>query len=361
MKIEKKTLGKLSFLLPVMMALTSCSSLGTMQGMHTATGQGAHVKPHVHHTVSHKANSKIQIKSPAVSSDKPHAHAQVAQSTQIKKPSAHTNEVVRPKVMAQPNEVEIVEYVPPVKQTLKPQKPMPSKPLSKPLMITSPIEGQLFLLSVHGVDLQPHKYQKMDGRSIVKNIKRLDAESGDYHFVQVARWDGTHVDQTLVNARTAALLSLIGLGLMENGYIETNFGTVIMVFAGNGYIADIPGHKFQVQLNAAGAGKGKQSHMDKPRKKKHSSKVKHFIDPTPSFDSNDFYIQGNKFVTVKSKHHSVKSAASFKQVSKKTVSHQEKAIQVTDHQFTPQEPPSQFCHVGAPNQEMASSGFTNFI
>ncbi len=134
--------------------------------------------------------------------------------------------------------------------------------------------------------------------------------------MQVARWDGNHIDQTYVNARTAALLSLIGLSMLENGYIETNFGPVIMVFGGNGFIANIPGHKFDVQTRAAGAG---SLHKPSQKHKRFIKSKKHFINyHTPEFDGNDFYIQGSKHITVKSKpiKHAVKSEAVSKQLHK---------------------------------------------
>ncbi len=179
MKMEKKTLGKLSFLLPVMMALTSCSSLGNMQGTHTGQGQGVHgAKPHAHHVASHhQAMHKVKVTSPSLSSNKPHAQAQVIKHTQVAKPSSHTDaEVVARPVPVTKNVIEkpmVVEYVPsaPVKAKVK---------LSKPITAVNPIEGDLYIMNVHSINLTPKKYKKMDDKSVLTNIRRLDAENGSF-------------------------------------------------------------------------------------------------------------------------------------------------------------------------------------
>ncbi len=116
----------------------------------------------------------------------------------------------------------------------------------------SPALNQIWILNVQGLEFNPKQYKKLNDKSVVMNIQRLDKTEGDYHYVQAARWTGSHVDQAVINARTATLMTLIGLDILENGYVNTHFGPTIMVLGGNGHILDLPAHPVELVITSAG-------------------------------------------------------------------------------------------------------------
>jgi hypothetical protein len=278
MKLSKKSLGRLSLLLPVMMAVTSCGTMGNMQNM--PKGQGSH------HTKQSAHVSK-------------HHH-----KTHVK--SSSTTKLVKLVKIPQP-----VSYQ---------QKSVLAHGV--PITHANPVIGDMCILNVHGIDVKPQAYEKINGRTVVNNIHRLDVMDGNYHYIQAARWDGTHVDQTYINARTAELMSLIGLAMLENGYLETNFGTTIMVLGGNGHIVTIPGHQIDLVIRKANSGNhkankiksGKNPHQTKqvnPQSKKisHLHQKKFSQHHLAKVDTNDFYIMGGDVITVSSKQLKVTSIA----------------------------------------------------
>jgi hypothetical protein len=254
MKIATKTLIKLPYLALAMMALTSCSSMNNMQSMPTSAGHGVHITKQ--HSYVKEQRRVAYVKPHADTSPMPVTIKQQAPS-QIMKPVVVQPKpvVVQPKpVVVQPKPV-VVQPKPVVVQpkpvVVQPKPVMPAV-VSVAIVYPNPIDGDIYLLNVHGLDFKPQNYQPMNGRSVATNIQRLDAKGGKYHYIQASRWDGKHLDQTYVNARTAALMSVIGLGMLQNGHIDTDFGTTIMVLGGNAYIADISGHQVDIVLRRGG-------------------------------------------------------------------------------------------------------------
>lgn len=271
--MDRVLVNKLPFLLPIMMALTSCSSMGNMQSTHALKSPGSSkpAKHVVHHQYKHNKHKKVMVR-------KTHASHVF---TQVAAPKKDTKNIQEPVISS-------------IYSTSK---------ASTPGTLPNPVIGDMYLINVHGIDLDPHLYKKLPGASTVTNLKVMDAMSGHYHYVHVARWDGSHLDEAYINANTAAMMSLIGLGMVENGYIQTKFGSIIMVLSGDGYTVDVPGHPVDIVTHGGKAEKkALKSHKSKPRKIGAPVKKKYMKHSKVKFDSNDFYIVGTNVITVTSKH-----------------------------------------------------------
>lgn len=274
MNMNKKTLIKLALFLPMMMALASCSSMGGMQALQANQSQQVH-------KISHKKTSKHypqqHTKQTSVPKSKP---AHVVEQKPVQQSKEQSVVIIKTKIPPKSTQIEQKVIITPAKVT----------PRSAHIMLSNPIVGQLWLLPVHGIDMKAHKYKKANERLVVKNLDRMDTTTGNYHFVQVSRWNGMHMDKAFVNARTASMLTLIGLGLLENGYIETNFGSYIIIFAGKGILIDLPASQYEMVSH-----KAKHS---KPRKKHSFHQIKHSHVKVVNFNPDDFYILGSKVVDV---------------------------------------------------------------
>jgi len=339
MKIAKKTLCKLPFLLPVMMALTSCSSMSNMQTMHAAVGQGVKTVKHPAHLTKHHQGYAEQS-----TVHQPRHNQPAVRQTMHTQVPVHKQNVVQAVMQAAvvpERPMQIAEAQPSMANVMPHQA-------SVPHTLPNPVIGELCLLNVHGLDLNAISYKKLDAHAASKNIQRLDAMDGSYHFIQAARWDGVHVDQVYINARTAELMSMIGLGLLEDGYIESNFGATIMVFAGNGYLDVIPGHQFDLSIIRDVSSHNKVSKpvkLNKPAKVSKPVKVKMNkpdtaaandikinekeieAKETEAFDGTDFIIKGSETITITSNHLHPKgkvesqNTLASKEGSKQDVSH----------------------------------------
>lgn len=258
--MNKKLLIKLALFLPMMMALASCSSMGGMQTMQHKAGQAMSApKPHIakHHPVITKKKTTKPTPQPVV-------------------------EIVT-EVPSKNTQIEQITIMEPIKVQNK----------SLPITMKNPVVGQLWLLPIHGVELQAHSYRKSNQRHVVENIGRMDKTSGNYHYIQVTRWDGIHMDKAYINARTAAMLSLLGVGALESGYIKTNFGSYILIFAGKGVLIDLPASQYELVP---------AKKIKKPAKK-HSERKVRIKSNLANFNPNDFYlIDGKVYNTLNDTH-----------------------------------------------------------
>lgn len=298
----------LPLVLPIMvLLLTSCSSMGSMQAVTPQAPMvtAKHVKP-------------ISVVKP-VKSTKPVKHRQVVikhkhkpsvipnKSQVLVKPSTHTK-----------TKIEQIEIVVPKKEQKQP---------TTVIFYPNPVVGELWLLPVHGMDVQPHLYHRLHKEHLLAHINRRNVIGGNYHYIQVVRWDGAHLDQAYVNANTAALLSILGLDMLENGYMQTNLGTTIMIFAGKGFIIDMPVNDYDmpgktakekvyktkvVEPVVAPASKIKSAPEAKPAPVVKSAPVMKSSAPgqaptnkkpdtkKPEINGQDFYIMGTEHITVTS-------------------------------------------------------------
>lgn len=275
MNMNKKLLIKLAIFLPMMLALASCSSMGGMQTMQSKAGQGIPA-PRVHTVKHHPVTTKKKT-------TKPTTQAQPVIEIVTETPSKNT-------------QIEQITIIEPTKVQSK----------SLPVTMQNPVVGQLWLLPIHGIQLQAHHYRKSNERHVVQNINRMDNTTGNYHYIQVTRWDGIHMDKAYINARTAAMLSLLGLGLLENGYIKTNFGSYILLFSGKGVLVDLPASQYDLVP---------AKKIKKPTRKHTERKVR-IKNNLADFDPNDFYLIDGKIYKVVNDSHT-KRVATHKVTPKK--------------------------------------------
>lgn len=268
----RQILIKLPFIIPVMLALTSCSTTGSMQNMrnmpvspsvqHT---QQIHVKHKIqqpHHTVTHtkqvvtsaKAmphkNKVVSVKAkPAVV--KPVVALQSAKKQAVQAKPVHPVQVmpvtVKP-VQSIQTKVKPVAAKPaqPVQPTVQIQpahiKPIANKMLPLPM-------GPSLLMSATSVDLHPRIYKRIGNReAIIANLRNQDNVYGQYHTIQVVRWDGSSPNESIINARTAILETIIGLSALENSIIKSNFGPLIVLLGGDAYIINLRGDPIEMVL-----------------------------------------------------------------------------------------------------------------
>lgn len=311
--MDRVLIKKLPLLLPIMMALTSCSTMNTTQTVHAAK-HGQRVQ-----TTKSSASLKHKYVKPVAHHYQQSSLSPSSSSSHQPQTQYHAKPVSGQGVM--PIEKPVVEQYKPVAPVNAQYVPVTSNAIPNPVVV------DIWLLNVHGLDLTPRNYKKLDGASVVPNLRRKDLMTGEYHYVQVSRWDGQHIDHGYVNARMAAMLSLL-----ENGYIETNFGTTLMIFGGSGYVVDVPGHKYHL-MNRPAKVKSEsvkaKSELKSNKKSNNTLKKKyfkkHFKKVEAKFDGSDFYISGTRIITVKSKNiHADSKVTVDKAMSKKALAEQAK-------------------------------------
>ena len=204
-----------------MLALTSCSTIGNMHNAPAATST------HKQQVIKHQR----QVVKPH------HPKKQVHKAPQIKHHIQQPVQVIQPK-----------------------NKIAPVIPVVKAAVVTTvasqtPVASKIWILNTQSANMN-HRIYKNTGRrrEVSANLDQLDNLYGQNHYIQIIRWDGTNVSQAFVNTRTTKLALLLSPGLLDNGYIETGFGPIIMMLGGNGYIIEAPGHINELILIQAKAG-----------------------------------------------------------------------------------------------------------
>ena len=89
--------------------------------------------------------------------------------------------------------------------------------------------GRVWLVNPAGIWFAPGSYVNVSGiLATTADIKDQDFMSGNYHFVQSPEWNGAIVNQGLIVVRNAGLAAFIGVGVINDGKIEANMGTVVL-------------------------------------------------------------------------------------------------------------------------------------
>ena len=60
------------------------------------------------------------------------------------------------------------------------------------------------------------------------NIQNEDFLSGNYHFLQSPNWNGAIINEGYIIIHDAGLAALVGPGVVNNGFIVANMGTVVL-------------------------------------------------------------------------------------------------------------------------------------
>lgn len=258
-----------------MLALTSCSTTGSMQNMRNMP-----VSPNVTHTQQVHVKHKIHKPHHTVTHTKQAVSASVAMPHKKKIVSIKPKPVsVQPVVALQPAKKQMVQAKPvQVQHTVQmqqtPVKPAKMKPVNmKPLSYKKapPPIGSSIVMSAKSIDLHPRVYKRIGKREeIIANLRNLDNVYGQYHTIQVIRWDGSTPNQTIINAKRAILETIIGLSLVENSIIKSNFGPLIVLLGGEAYIINLRGDPYEMILIKGQPAKSPAPVVSKPKHKRTS-------------------------------------------------------------------------------------------
>lgn len=252
----QKILIKIPFIIPAMLALTSCSTTGSMQNMRNMPVspsiqhmQQVHVKHHVshkiqkpHHTVTHTKQAVTAHKTTMVT--KPVSAKPVVALQPVKKQLVQTKPIQTAPSQTKPVSVTPVHSATQHLAQTKPAhiKPVTNKKLPLPM-------GSSLLMSATSIDMHPRIYKRIGNREeIIANLRNQDNVYGQYHTIQVVRWDGNSPNEAIINAKTAILETIIGLSLMENSIIKSNFGPLIVLLGGDAYIINLRGDPIEMIL-----------------------------------------------------------------------------------------------------------------
>lgn len=225
-----RLITKLPFIIPLMLALTSCSTIGGMQQPPAAAQ-----KPHAvqtHHVTHH---------------NKPHHIVHHAKKAQVRHPVRETVDTSTAKPVSKP----VAKPVPVIKQKIKlPAANIaavtPAAPVQHIYMTYTPA---LIIETNSFENANPRSYKTVGHRrDVIRNLDYLDKNSGQYHYIQVVRWDGTNVTESVTNARIAKLEALIGLGMLDDSYLDTSFGPTIIMLGGSAYLTNVRGLDYDLIL-----------------------------------------------------------------------------------------------------------------
>lgn len=89
--------------------------------------------------------------------------------------------------------------------------------------------GQVWLINPAGIWFGPNAYVNVGGLlASTADISDDNFMSGNYKFIQSPDWNGVIVNEGFIETSKAGLVALIGSGVVNNGLIEANAGTVIL-------------------------------------------------------------------------------------------------------------------------------------
>lgn len=101
--------------------------------------------------------------------------------------------------------------------------------------------GQVWLVNAAGIWFAPGARVDVAGLvATTANIDPHDFMSGNYRFVQSPDWNGAIVNEGEIIIRSAGLAALVGPGVVNNGRIVANLGTVVLG-AGKEFTIDFTG------------------------------------------------------------------------------------------------------------------------
>ncbi|EKD70379.1 MAG: hypothetical protein ACD_46C00549G0006, partial [uncultured bacterium] len=89
--------------------------------------------------------------------------------------------------------------------------------------------GHVWLVNPAGVWIGSSAYINVGGLiATTLNITDQNFLSGNYKFEQSPNWNGLIINEGTIKIAEAGLLALVGLGVVNNGLIEANLGTVVL-------------------------------------------------------------------------------------------------------------------------------------
>jgi len=102
--------------------------------------------------------------------------------------------------------------------------------------------GQVWLVNPAGIYFGSSARVDVAGiLATTGSISNQDFMAGNYHFVQSPDWNGAIINDGFIKTAEAGLVALVGSGIVNNGYIEANLGTVILA-AGSEYTVHFSGN-----------------------------------------------------------------------------------------------------------------------
>ncbi len=105
--------------------------------------------------------------------------------------------------------------------------------------------GQVWIVNPAGVWFGPNSYVNVGGiLASTADINDTDFMAGNFHFQQSPLWNGAIINEGYIKTAEAGLVALVGSGVVNNGMIEANLGTVVLAsgseftvyFSGNSMI-----------------------------------------------------------------------------------------------------------------------------
>ena len=101
--------------------------------------------------------------------------------------------------------------------------------------------GQVWLVNPAGIAFGPGSYVNVGGLvATTANIRDQDFLAGQYKFAQSPEWNGSIINSGNIVVAKAGLVALVGNGVVNNGRIEANLGTVVLA-SGNQFTIDFRG------------------------------------------------------------------------------------------------------------------------
>ncbi len=102
--------------------------------------------------------------------------------------------------------------------------------------------GQIWLVNPAGIYFGPSSRIDVAGiLATTAGISNQDFMAGNFHFVQSPDWNGAIINEGFIKTAQAGLVALVGSGVVNNGYIEANVGTVVLA-AGSEFTVHFSGN-----------------------------------------------------------------------------------------------------------------------
>ncbi|RDI37988.1 two-partner secretion domain-containing protein, partial [Aquicella lusitana] len=102
--------------------------------------------------------------------------------------------------------------------------------------------GQVWLVNPAGIWFGPSAYVNVAGLlATTASISDQDFMAGRYFFKQSPDWNGAVINDGIIKTAEAGLVALVGSGVVNNGHIEANLGTVILA-AGSEFTINFSGN-----------------------------------------------------------------------------------------------------------------------
>ena len=103
--------------------------------------------------------------------------------------------------------------------------------------------GQVWIINPAGIWFGPGSHIDVAGLlATTSGISNRDFMQGNYNFTQAPGWSGAIINDGTIKIKQAGLAALVGEGVVNNGYIEANLGTVVLA-TGNKFTVDFSGNE----------------------------------------------------------------------------------------------------------------------